>query len=96
MAVGDVVTSSQLDARQATWATWGGEAAMGSKVQKTIHNMHQLEVDNADLLRMFAELATLRERIRRHEAALAAKAASGEMSTTSGRQRCRHHYPSTR
>jgi len=47
---------------------------MASKVQKIIHNLHQLGVDNADLLRMFAELATLRERIRRHEAALAAKA----------------------
>jgi hypothetical protein len=46
------------------------DAAMGSKCQKPIHSLHQLEVDNEELVRRLAELATLRERVRHLEAAI--------------------------
>jgi hypothetical protein len=43
---------------------------MGSNCQKPIHSLHQLEVDNEELVRRLAELATLRERVRHLEAAI--------------------------
>jgi hypothetical protein len=55
---------------------------MRAKVQIPSYYLYQLDKDNAELLRKFAELATLRELVRQKEAALRAKRASGERSTT--------------
>jgi hypothetical protein len=55
---------------------------MRGKVQTASYYLYQLEKDNAELLRKFAELATLRELIRQKEAAVHAKRASRERSTT--------------
>ena len=54
---------------------------MTGKVRSASDRLHQLENDNADLVRKFAELATLRELVRQKEAALRTKPASHERST---------------
>jgi hypothetical protein len=55
---------------------------MRGKVQTASYYLYQLEKDNAELLRKFVELGTLRELIRQKEAAVRAKRASRERSTT--------------
>jgi hypothetical protein len=55
---------------------------MRARVQSVNYYLYQLEKDNAELLREFAELATLGELVRQTEAALHAKPASRERSTT--------------
>jgi hypothetical protein len=55
---------------------------MRAKVQIPSYYLYQLDKDNADLIRKFAELATLRERVRQKEATLRAKRAHRERSTT--------------
>jgi hypothetical protein len=55
---------------------------MTSTVRTSGDRLHQLANDNADLVRKFAELATLRELVRQTETALRTKRASRERSTT--------------
>jgi hypothetical protein len=55
---------------------------MRVNVQTPSYYLYQLEKDNAEQLRKFAEFATLRELVRQKEAALRAKRASRERSTT--------------
>ena len=55
---------------------------MTSNVQTAGDRLHQLANDTADLVRKFAELATLRELVEQKEAALRTKRASHKRSTT--------------
>jgi hypothetical protein len=55
---------------------------MRANVQIPSYYLHQLDKDNAELIRKFAELATLREQVRQKEAALRTKRASHERSAT--------------
>jgi hypothetical protein len=69
---------------------------MTGKVQTASDRLHQLENDNADLVRKFAELTTVRELVRQKEAVLRTKRASHERSrailpTKSG-DPSGHHY----
>ena len=51
---------------------------MRDKVRTASHYLYQLEKDNAELLRRFAELATLRELVRQSEEGQHTKQASPE------------------
>jgi hypothetical protein len=53
---------------------------MRAKVRIPSYYLNQLDIDNADLVRKFAELATLRELVRQKEAALHATRASRKTS----------------
>ncbi|MEH2572692.1 hypothetical protein V1272_002027 [Bradyrhizobium sp. AZCC 1708] len=55
---------------------------MRAKVQIPSYYLYQLDKDNTEILRKFAELATLRELVRQKEAALRAERAYRERSTT--------------
>jgi hypothetical protein len=59
---------------------------MRAKVQIPSYYLYQLDRDNAELLRKFAELATLQELVQQKEAALRAKRVSRKKSipTTAG------------
>jgi hypothetical protein len=69
---------------------------MSDKVETASHCLDQLGKDNAELLRRFAELATLRELVRQTEEGLRAKRASHITSTpilpTKAGGPYRHHY----
>jgi hypothetical protein len=55
---------------------------MRANVQIPSYYLYQLDKDNAELFRKFAELATLRELVRQKEAAQRAKRGYRERSTT--------------
>jgi hypothetical protein len=61
--------------------TGAREALMRDKVETASHYLDQLGKDNAELMRRFAELATLRELVRQTEEDLRAKRASHKTST---------------
>ena len=55
---------------------------MTSNVPTASDRLHQLANDNADLVRKFAELATLRQLVEQKDSALRSKRASHKRSTT--------------
>jgi hypothetical protein len=66
---------------------------MRERVQSANCYLYQLEKDNAELLREFGELATLRELVRQTEAALHAKSASRETAFPTESGDPFRHYP---
>jgi hypothetical protein len=69
---------------------------MGRKIKAPNYYLHRLNADNAKLLRKFAELATLRERVRQLEVVWQAKATPRERVAISNRDQSLHHYRSPR